>query len=87
MPAVAVNVAVAVPGATVTEAGTVRPAALLATATDAPLVFDTVTVQVALAPEPRLVGLHDIPLRTTGATSAIVAVSVLPFNAAVSVAV
>ena len=83
----AVNVAVALPDATVTEAGTVSPAALLDSATVAPPVFDTVTVQVALAPEPRLAGLHDSPLRTTGATSAIVAVSVLPFSVAVSVAV
>jgi hypothetical protein len=53
----------------------------------APPVFDTVTVHVELAPEPRLVGLQLNPLNTTGATSEIVVVCVLPFNVAVIVAV
>jgi hypothetical protein len=87
VPAVAVNVAVVLPDPTVTEAGTVSTPALLDSVTVAPPVFDTVTVHVALAPEPRLVGLHVSPLSTTGATSEIVAVCVLPFSFAVTVAV
>ena len=87
VPAVAVNVAVVLADPTATEAGTVNPAALLDSATVAPPVFDTVTVHVALAPDPRLVGLQLTPLTTTGATSEIVAVCVLPFSVAAIVAV
>jgi hypothetical protein len=84
---VAVNVAVVLPDPTATEPGTVSAAALLDSVTVAPPVFDTVTVHVALAPEPRLVGLHVSPLTTTGATSEIEAVCVFPFSVAVTVAV
>jgi hypothetical protein len=87
VPAVAVKVAVVLPDPTVTEAGTVSAAALLNSVTVAPPVFDTVTVQVALPPDARLAGLHVTPLSSTGATSEIVAVSVLPFSIAVMVAV
>jgi hypothetical protein len=84
---VAVNVAVVLPATTVTEAGTVNAAALLDRFTVAPPVFDTVTVQVELPPDPRLAGAHASELSTTGATSEIVAVCVLPFSVAVMVAV
>ena len=72
---------------TVTEAGTVSVAELLDNATVAPPVFDTVTVQVEAAPEARVVGLQVRLLRTTGALSEMVAVCVLPFRLAVTVAV
>ena len=75
------------PDPTVTEAGTVNAAALLDSVTVAPPVFDTVAVHAELPPGPRLAGLHASPLSTTGATSAIVAVCVLPFSVAVMVAV
>ena len=81
------NVAVALPDATATEPGTVNAAALLDKVTVAPIVFETVTVQVELAPGPRLVGVHTTPLNTTGATSEMAAVCVLPFNEAVIVPV
>jgi hypothetical protein len=87
VPAVAVKVAVVVLDPTVTEAGTVSAAALLDNVTVAPPVCDTVAVQVALPPDPRLAGLHVTPLNSTGATSEIVAVCVLPFSVAVMVAV
>jgi hypothetical protein len=82
-----VKVAVVFPAPTVTAAGTVNAAALLDSATVAPPVFDTVTVHVELLPDPRLAGLHVNPLSSTGATSEIVAVCVLPFSVAVMVAV
>jgi hypothetical protein len=84
---VAVNVAVVLPATTVTEAGTVNAPALSERVTVAPPVFDTVTVQVELPPDPRLVGLHANPLTTVAVASVIVAVAVLPFSAAVMVAV
>jgi hypothetical protein len=87
VPAVAVKVAMVLPDPTTTEAGTVNATALLDSVTVAPPVFDTVTVQVALPPDPRLAGLHVSPLSNTGATSVIVAVCVLPFSVAVMVAV
>jgi hypothetical protein len=87
VPAVAVKVAVVLLDPTTTEAGTVNAAALLDSVTVAPPVFDTVTVQVALPPDAKLAGLHVTPLSSTGATSEIVAVSVLPFSVAVMVAV
>ena len=87
VPAVAVNVAVVLPDPTVTDAGTVNEAALLDSVTVAPPVFDTVTVHVELAPEPRLAGVHVRPLNVVGAASAIVAVWLAPFNVAVRVAV
>ena len=87
VPAVAVNVAVVLPDPTAAEAGTVSAPALLDSVTVAPPVFDTVTVHVALAPDPRLVGLHVSPLTTVAVASAIVAVAVPPFSVAVTVAV
>ena len=83
----AVNVAVVLPAPTVTEAGTVSAAALLDSVTVPPPVLDTVTVHVELPLGPRLVGLQLNPLSTTGATSEMVAVWVLPFSVAVMVAV
>jgi post-segregation antitoxin (ccd killing protein) len=87
VPAVAVNVAVVLPDPTVTDAGTVSAPALLDSVTVVPPVFDTVTVHVELAPEPRLVGLHVSPLTTAAVASAMFAVAVPPFNVAVTVAV
>jgi hypothetical protein len=87
VPAVAVNVAVVLPDPTVTEDGTVSAAALSDRVTVAPPVFDTVTVQVELPPDPRLAGAHASELSMTGATNEIVAVCVLPFSVAVIVAV
>jgi hypothetical protein len=87
VPAVAVNVAAVLPAPTVIEAGTVNAAALLDSATVAPTVFDTVTVHVALPPDPRLAGAQVNPLTTGAVASAIVAVAVPPFNVAVRVAV
>jgi hypothetical protein len=84
---VAANVAVVLPDPTTTEAGTVSAVALLDSVTVAPPVFDTVTVHVAFAPDPRLVGLHVSPLTTVAVASAMVAVAVLPFSVAVTVAV
>ena len=81
------NVAVVLPEATVTDAGTGNAAALLDRLTVPPPVLDTVTVQVELPPDPRLVGLHVSPLTTVAVASEIVAVCVLPFNVAVMVAV
>ena len=87
VPAAAVNVAVVLPDPTVTEPGTVSPAALLDRVTVAPPVFDTVTVHVAFPPDPKLGGLHASPLTTVAVASAIVLVWVLPFSVAVTVAV
>ncbi len=52
-----------------------------------PAACETVTVQVALAPGPKLAGLHVNPVTNSGATSEIVAVCALPLMVAVSVAV
>jgi hypothetical protein len=90
VPAAAVKVVEVLPEATVTEAGTLSAPALLDKLTAAPPVpaaFDSVTVQVELPPVPKLVGLQDNPLTSTGATSEMVAVCVLPFSVAVTVAV
>ena len=87
VPAVAVNVAVVFPAPTATVAGTLNAPTLLDSATVAPPVFDTVTVHVALAPEPRLPGVQLKPPRTIAVASEIVVVFVLPFNDAVMVAV
>ena len=81
------NVAVVLPDPTVTDPGTVSAAALLDSVTVAPPVFDTVTVHVALAPDPRLDGAHVNPLTTVAVASAMGAVAVPPFNVAVTVAV
>src|ERR1035441_7509246 len=70
VPAVAVNVAVVLPAPTVTEAGTVNAPALSERVTVAPPVFDTVTVQVELPPDPKLAGAHVSALTTAAVSSA-----------------
>jgi hypothetical protein len=87
VPAVAVKVAVVLLDPIVTDAGTVNAAAVLDSVTVAPPVCVTVTVQVALPPDPKLAGLHVTPLSSTAVTSEIVAVCMLPFTVAVMVAV
>ena len=87
VPAVAVNVAVVLLVPTATVDGTLNPAALLDSATVAPPMLDTVAVQVEVAPDPRLVGVHVNPISVTGGASEMVAVAVLPFSVAVTVAV
>jgi hypothetical protein len=84
---VAANVAVVLPAPTVTDVGTVSAAALSERVTIAPPVFDTVTVQAELPPDPRLAGAHVSALTTVAVASVMVAVAVLPFSAAVMVAV
>ena len=87
VPAVAVHVAVVPPAATVTDVGTVNAAALLDRIIVAPPVFDSVTVQVELPPDPRLVGTQASELSATGDISVIAAIRVVPLSAAVMVAV
>ena len=65
-PAVAVNVAAVAPAKTVSEPGTDSAALLLANATVAPPVFDTVTAQVDAAPDARLAGVQLSPVTVTG---------------------
>jgi hypothetical protein len=84
---VAVKVAVVLVAPTVTVAGTVNAATLLDSATVAPPVCDTVTVQVELPPVASDVGTHATPLTNACAPSEIAAVCVLPFSVAVIVAV
>jgi hypothetical protein len=70
VPAVAVKVAVVAPLRTVTDPGTVSAAALLARAIDAPpavAAFESVTTQVAVRPELRLVGVQTRELKAGGA--------------------
>ena len=89
MPAVAVNVAVVEPDATVTDTGTVSNPLLLLSETEAPpepAAFDNVTVQDEPAPEVRLVGLQESWLTTDGPVREITAPCELPFNDAVTVA-
>ena len=88
-PAVALKVAVVAPAVTVTEAGTVSEALLLARVTLAPpvgAVCVRVTVQVLTALCPRLVGLQATPETRTGASRLIVAVCELVPRVAVKVA-
>jgi hypothetical protein len=87
VPAVAVNVAVVAPAATATDPGTLSPGTLLDSATVAPPVFDTVTVQLLVPPLFNDVGVHAMLLTTTAVAKAIDAVCVLPFKVAVTVAV
>ena len=87
VPAVAVNVAVVLLAPTATVDGTLNPATLLDSVTVAPPAADTVAVQVEVAPDPRLVGVHVNPISVTGGVKEMVAVSVLPFRVAVMVAV
>ena len=88
--AVALNVAVVAPAVTVTDAGTVSEALLLASVTlDPPVgaVWVRVTVQVLTAFCPRLVGLQARVDTSTGARRLIVAVFELLPRVAVTVAV
>ena len=87
--AVALNVAVVAPAATVTDAGTVSEALLLARVTLEPpvgAVWVSVTVQVLTALCPRLVGLHATPETSTCASRLMVAVCELVPSVAVTVA-
>ena len=87
--AVALNVAVVAPAATVTDAGTVSKALLLPSVTlDPPVgaVCVKVTVHVLTALCPTLVGLHATPDTSTGATRLIVAVCELVPRVVVTVA-
>ena len=87
--AVALNVALAAPPATVTEAGTVSDVLLLLSVTlDPPAgaVCDSVTLQVLTALWPRLAGLQATPETRTGATRLMVAVCELLPSVAVTVA-
>jgi hypothetical protein len=88
-PAVALNVAVVAPVATVTDAGTVSEALLLPSVTfDPPVgaVWVSVTVQVMTPLCPRLVGLQATPETSTGANRLMVAVCELVPRVAVMVA-
>ena len=87
--AVALNVTVVDPDATVTEAGTVSAVLLLARVTPDPptgAVCVSVTMQVLTALCPKLAGLHATPDTRTGATRLIVAVCELVPRVAVTVA-
>jgi hypothetical protein len=91
VPAVAVKLAVVVPAATVTDAGTVRAALLEESPTDAPPVSAAevnVTVQAEVAPDATELGAHD-KLETAGAGGATVtvAVFVIPLKLAETVTV
>jgi hypothetical protein len=87
VPAVAVKAAVVLAAPTVTEVGTVSAPWLLESATVAPPVCETVTVQVDMAPEPKLEGAQLSALIVVGAVNAMPAVCVLPLSVAVTVAV
>lgn len=87
VPAVALNVAVVKPEATTTAAGTVSSGLLLLSTTEsppAPAGFDSVTVQVDEAPDPRLVGVQLKRFTTVGATSEIPADWLVLFTEAVT---
>ena len=87
--AVALNVAVMAPAATVTDAGRVSEALLLPSVTLDPPVGAacvSVTVQMPTALCPRLVGLQVMPETTTDASRLIVAVCELLPKVAVTVA-
>ena len=75
------------PAPTVTDSGVVNSAESSDSVTVAPPVLETVTVQVVLALEPRVAGLHVNPLTVIAVTSEMVAGWVLPFSVAVMVAV
>ena len=81
VPEVAVNVAVVAPAATVTDAGTVTKALLLDSETAAPdagAACDKVTVQLEVAPLPRIAGTHRTELTTARGIRETVAVLVEP---------
>ena len=89
MPEVALKVAVVDPTPTVTDGGTVSRALLSANETTVPptgALLVSVTVQVLVAEEPRLVGLQLSADRATGATRLIVAVCETPLSEAVTTA-
>ena len=72
VPAVAVNVLDVDPAVTATEAGTVSNPLLLESATVAPpagAACESVTVQVDVAPLPRLLGLHETEVTVVLAAS------------------
>ena len=87
LPAVAVKLAVLLPAATTTVAGTVSAPVLLDRDTVTPTVFDTVAVQVELPPGPRIAGVQLSALTAACAVSAMLAVCVLPLRLAVTTAV
>src|SRR6185369_1883234 len=87
VPAVAVNVAVVLLAATVTDAGTVNEPLLSDSVTVPPPVFDNVTVHVLLAPLPKVPGAQLTDVTVIAATSPIDVVCEDPFNVAVIVAV
>ena len=87
--AVALNVAVVAPAVTVTDAGTVSTALLLASVTldpPATAAWVSVTVQVLTALWPRLVGLQATPEISIGAVRLMGAVCELLPRVAVTVA-
>ena len=93
LPALAVKLAVVPPGATFTEGGAVNSVLLEVSAETAPPVGAaevSVTVQVAEAPDARLVGLHtmddSMAVAGAGAVSAIEADCELPLSVAVRLA-
>ena len=88
-PAVALKVEVVAPAATVTDAGTVSEALLLASVTAEPpagAAWVSVTVQVAAALCPRLAGAQARPDTRTGASRPTVAVCELVPRVAVTFA-
>jgi hypothetical protein len=89
-PAVAVKLAVLAPAATVTEAGTVSTALLLAMDTELPpegAALLRVTVQLLPLPEATEAGLHCSAETRAGASSETVALLEAPLSVAVSDAV
>lgn len=83
------NAAVVEPASTVTEAGVVRSALLLDSATRTPpagAALESVTPHVVPAPDPKLVGLQANPETSTGATRFTVVLWDWPFNVAMTVA-
>jgi hypothetical protein len=84
-PAVAVNVAVVTPEGTATKTGTVTDALLLESATDPPVVFESVTVHVVDAPLLNVAEAQRMPLTVTAVVNAIDADCEDPFNAPVIV--
>ena len=86
MPADTVNAPVVEPGGAVTNAGAASTPLLLERATVAPSLFESVTVQLAVAPLPNVAG-QDTPVTVKGALSMTGADCDDPFNEAVIVAV
>jgi hypothetical protein len=85
--AVAVKLALEELAPTVTEAGMRNAAVLVESDTAAPpepAVFDNFTVQVDVAPAPRLLGPHDNEFKTTDVTSKSEAFLETPLKVAVT---